>query len=758
QQVRTNFSHIGCQSQLLKICLDKMPPKPSGKGGKKKLTKAEKEKLKKEEAERKAAEEEEARQAAAAEEDARKEKEKAEATEIRRLENEERRRRKAQLQELYNIIDNNKNILLSRAEDRRKNAKWARYMRCDGSPDPTIPGEINAYMNLWRDRETGNDIHSVLSDGKLSLSLIDELKFLLKDTPADELTEQQRERYTKTIQDLDKLLQMKMDRSSHELLLQATELSNSETSNLQSTIGNEIATLCMWGNLSKNPRIKSHEFEEMGFTFELPKILTLSDCAMRILFLNYDHFSMYCKTFYPRKKEKIVEEPVEEEVVEEVKEEEVKEEAPAEDEPDLNRENTEDLMASLYQDPNKEEEEPKEEEVKEEVEELEEEFEEIKTPEPVEWEDFDGDEDMVDLRAWSPIGPIFQFNLLQMPPQPKVIKNWTITQNVEPELVPMPYLCDTVNPEILAAKAREEEEGERDNKKDEGKEKREERPPIAVNLILPKKIYFCEEPQVARWDAEEKCWRLDGFTDISFSEENRTFSFKTAYFGTMTLLQDLHINMPFQSWELRPHGTNHAVLSIIAAIIEVEIDIKEDQCCLIKPDDRPELDWLVGKWMAPQQLKQKMIASGMNIFPNEDSSKYVRIQNKNPITMHRIYEQVALTASAMAYSWSKWNAQIDDFHKVIIQGAEMLEDEPLLEEDWSMFMITSKRTMKLKMTEFDDNFSEEVAENTNFHADLYHMAQEIASEEAKQRITNTSYEFTDCVQQLMFATKLLSYS
>ena len=42
----------------------------------------------------------------------------------------------------------------------------------------------------------------------------------------------------------------------------------------------------------------------------------------------------------------------------------------------------------------------------------------------------------------------------------------------------------------------------------------------------------------------------------------------------MCLLQDAHINMPFQSWELRPHKTNAAVLTIIAAIVELEIEIK----------------------------------------------------------------------------------------------------------------------------------------------------------------------------------------
>ena len=61
--------------------------------------------------------------------------------------------------------------------------------------------------------------------------------------------------------------------------------------------------------------------------------------------------------------------------------------------------------------------------------------------------------------------------------------------------------------------------------------------------------------------------------DILFAD-NRTYQFKTSYFGTMALFQDAHINMPFQSWEIRPHKTNSALFTIIAAISEIEIEIK----------------------------------------------------------------------------------------------------------------------------------------------------------------------------------------
>ena len=58
------------------------------------------------------------------------------------------------------------------------------------------------------------------------------------------------------------------------------------------------------------------------------------------------------------------------------------------------------------------------------------------------------------------------------------------------------------------------------------------------------------------------------------SSDKRQLSFRTARFGSLALIQDTHINMPFQSWEIRPRGANHAVFTIIAAIVEVEIQIK----------------------------------------------------------------------------------------------------------------------------------------------------------------------------------------
>ena len=47
--------------------------------------------------------------------------------------------------------------------------------------------------------------------------------------------------------------------------------------------------------------------------------------------------------------------------------------------------------------------------------------------EPPEYEDFDEEDDIIDLRANDVLGGIFHVNLLHMPPQPKTVSSWTIT-------------------------------------------------------------------------------------------------------------------------------------------------------------------------------------------------------------------------------------------------------------------------------------------------------------------------------------------
>lgn len=54
------------------------------------------------------------------------------------------------------------------------------------------------------------------------------------------------------------------------------------------------------------------------------------------------------------------------------------------------------------------------------------------------------------------------------------------------------------------------------------------------------------------------------------------------------------------------------------------------------------------------------------------------VKTQNPLIEERMYQQMALTASSMAYSWSKWNGERAR-DEIVFQGAEAKEDVPLME-------------------------------------------------------------------------------
>ncbi|XP_030844896.1 protein CASC1 isoform X2 [Strongylocentrotus purpuratus] len=748
-----------------------MPPKPksSAKGkGKGKLSKAEKEKLKKEEEAQQVREEEEERARKEQEDNERLERERLEREEREKILAQEHQRHAAELAQLASILEGNYTALHHVREARRAQAKWDRYMLCDGSPDPTIPAEINTYINLWKDDTKRNEIHSVLKESHLTLKLICELEFLLEDTPEEQLDENTERRYEETIIELQNILLNKLDEATVSLLKDASNHADSETGNLQFTKGNKDIVLMLWGNLVKNPRLKSYSFEEQDFSFDLPKQLALSDIAIRVIHTAHDHFSHRCRTF-KLKRVRYYPPPEEEEPFEEpppVEGDGEKDEGEDGEGKEEDGEATESVVGG-------------EEEKKEEAQEAApptpaKEPEPAKTPagedEGLEEEEYEEeeedyeleDEDTVDLRAYQVLGGVIHFDLLTMPPQPKHIKNWIMTQDTSNELKRMPYGSDsiklgaslagtmamglTLDPKAAAANAAATEALGA--------------PPLGVTVKLPDNVLLCEEPQMVYWWEEGKQWRLDGFHDVKFEQEERLLSFKTIKFGPLACIQDKHINMPFQSWELFPLGTNHARFTIIAAILEVEFEIKDHLCCFRQAGDgerKPELESISNKWMEPPQLIETMKKAGVNVFPEEDSKKYVSVCDKDEQTEGAAYDQMALTASHFAYSWSKWNAETSP-DKIILLGCEKLVPEPVKDEDWQVLLTSKKQTSKLKMGEYDEEFSEAFAEGSQFHADLYHMVNDLCSEGGHERMKNTEFGYINAVHKMLEATRVIAFS
>ena len=89
-----------------------------------------------------------------------------------------------------------------------------------------------------------------------------------------------------------------------------------------------------------------------------------------------------------------------------------------------------------------------------------------------------------------------------------------------------------------------------------------------------------EAPTVVKWDDVIKFWKTEEVEDYQYNEKDRSISFKTRKFGQFALIQDLYINMPFQSYEVVPLGMNHCSINILAAYIDVTIEVKDNKSCL----------------------------------------------------------------------------------------------------------------------------------------------------------------------------------
>lgn len=778
-----------------------MPPKPAGKGKKSpKLSKAEKEKLKKEEAERKAREEEEARLQAEQEQREREERERQEREERERLRQQESARHQAEVDELKEEIENNRQKLKSLVESERAKAKWERYMLCDGNPDPLNTRELNTYMNLWRGDKEYKSIPVVLSESEGTLKLIGELENFISNSEEEGFTEDEVQRLKQSVLNLQELISYKLDEATMNLLQNASGDVDPDTQNLQFTSASEHVTVCVWGNIAKNPRVKSFSFEKMGFTMEIPRVLAIGNVAVRVMYTRYDHLSPLSKSFHPRIKVKPPEV-----VVEEVPPaEETDPDGTGEGNDGTDKEGAEDSLEAI---PPKsasqasraskgsrkksgrtssgkssrsrkasaksvrshvsdnETQQDKEGEAKEGDQEVGEGGEDkpgstdqvldeaVTALESGLDDEEEEDDDVVDLRAFSAIGPLMFIELLDLPPQPKVVNGWIMQQIVSSELKRVNYQVEGQT----ALDSNSTTSTPAPPNSASASQVQIANPPVMITCKLPGNVMYFEQPQLAQWDSAKNNWRLDTFTDTQYNEEERTVLFKMSTFGAIATFQDLYLNMPFQSWELRPHATNSCLFTLIAAIIELEIEIKDSLCALTQPDNTPELAHLKGRWMKPQQLIEAMQKAGVNVFPAVDAEKYVSINSKENWLENNIYQEMSLTASAVAYTWSKWNADCGK-DKIIIQAVEQLEDEQPLEEDWSLFNIGTHSSCKLRMKEEDSELSEDLAENTQFHSDLYHMVLDGASEKAQQRVKASNFLFIDCVYQLLNATKIITYS
>ncbi|XP_066120905.1 dynein axonemal intermediate chain 7 isoform X1 [Saccopteryx bilineata] len=718
-----------------------MGPKKNKSGKKKsKISKAKRLKWLQEEEEKRQREEEEARVKAEKEEMERLAIEQIEKEKWQQLEAKALERKNEELEELY-LLERCFSEAEKLKQDNGLLSQWKHYIRCDGTPDPTVAPEINTFISLWKE-ETDETFEEVITKSKLVLHLIDELKLILLDAPPYDLQDTNTVQYRETLLELQELLQLKFDRATEMLLRQASSLADLDTGNMEKVIRDENVTLYVWANLRKNPRYSSVRCSEIKIGFEIPTILATSDIALRLLHTRYDHVTplspvprlsqVPASTSSHFVKDKDGQAAVIEEFQEEYKQPEIEsnsvqqEEIKVEEQGDI-----ETQMCSVQ---------------KESVDTLK-----MKllsetilaaqllllenvTEKPYYFEDKE-----VDMCGFTTLGGVYHLDILELPPQPKQGKSWMIVEIHKGGLQKYVYPPATT------------EDSETENTF----------PPIEVKLEVHENVIFFEDPMVARWDAKGKLWKTDGIRNVTYKSGERLLTFSLETFGPVTLIQDTHINMPYQSWELRPLDVNQVLLIVATLFIEIQIQIKEDLCMLssLKLNKKKHSSILEGKWMTPISFIIALKEAGLNIFPTGHSHFYVVINHKVPLVEMKAYRQMALLSSAFMFGWSRWNMHCDSKNVVFKVREHLTKEEPDVQNfNWTLLMFGGDRALRLKINEYSEAYSEDLEEETEFHSTLYHMVEDFASKGAMEKIRNSNCQFIDSVCHMLLSIRLLSFS
>uniref|UniRef100_F7FKY0 Dynein axonemal intermediate chain 7 n=1 Tax=Rattus norvegicus TaxID=10116 RepID=F7FKY0_RAT len=674
-----------------------MGPKQKKAPTKKKITKAERLRLLQEEEEKRLKEEEEARLKYEKEEQERLEKQRIEREKWNLLEKKDLERRSEELEELALL-----ECCFPEAEKQKREmrvlAQWKHYTECDGSPDPRIAQEMNTFISLWEE-EKNETFEQVMEKSKLVLSLIEKLKLILLETPSCDLDKSTVLQYQGSILRLQELLSLKVNVATELLLRQASNLADLDTGNMEKIIKDENVTLYVWANLKKNPRYRTVKFSQTQVGFEIPRILATSNVALRLLHTHYDHITPLFSTVVTEEKHGSIvaenfkeEERTEKAVPEEnVFTEEAADEAEqlkAEEERELSSipeeevkfDPTVDTVTQKISDPEEEESQTTQFELERkllsetvsaaQLSLIENVLEMPETLEPYE----------VNMCHFAPLGGVYHLEILELPPQSKPVKGWVLAEIRQEGLQKFTYPPEnTEEPDPESAF-----------------------PPIEVTLEIHESAIFFEDPQVVRWDAEGKFWRSDGVTCVYYNRENRLLTFSIDTMGPVTLIQDAHVNMPYQSWELSPLGMNKALLMVTTVFIELQIHIKVPQ----------------------MELKA--------------------------------YRQMALLSSAFSFGWSKWN-MVCNSTRVVFRVREHISEEEE-QNTWALLMFSGDRAQMLKMQEESDQFSETLREGSEFHSTLYHMMKDFASPEATEKVRHSNCQFIDSVCYMLLSVRVLSYS
>ncbi|XP_064116681.1 LOW QUALITY PROTEIN: dynein axonemal intermediate chain 7 homolog [Macrobrachium nipponense] len=748
-----------------------MPPKQQQQGGSRKLSKEEREKLKRLEQEgRRQREAEEAKIREEEEEAARLQKEAEEEAkrEARRIQ--QKKWRFEQMMQTRKVTRDLDHAMEMTRDRLMEEEEWERMMRCDGLPDPTSVPEMNRYLSLWRADEGTATLKGALQKTDQVIHVISELEGVMEERDA---TEKQLRDWREIWLELQAEQKSKLNEATYNQLLDLRGYSTMKKPGVYSFFtSSPLVSLALWSNTTRSPKNNIHKIDELGFTFTLPADLSEMECVVRVMRTEYDHYSKFARTFDTPN----VPEPLGELLEEDIPEEDP---PPPEDQSQEAAVIYESLQYSEYQiwcgnlssfslHPSAEEDIPEEDPPPPEDQSQEAEGDgkdnmgapPAAPPKPKSPHLTDTAPGELNLRKHRVQGGIYTIDLLEVPPQPRVLVDCTITQVEEVCSVSRIHWQAKYNPpnssgEGSSQRRRDPEAVEQEMRQLE----KELQKLLLITIKLPDSAFWFEPPLMVLWDEVNRYWTNVYFQDVKYNEEQCVMQFRTTRLGVMGLAMNRYANLPFQSWELKPRGTDAVSLTLSAAVVQAEFTIMEGNVQLSNLQDgaRSALSHLYNKPMKPKTLINTLQFYGINLFPDRDSYCYIDgLPSKHRPTEQHLYRCMALVAPAINFAWSRWNLLAGQ-NKLVFQmkTKKLISDESQVGQP--LVLVTPQRTCVLECTEISQAFSMNQEDPEKYHADLYQMVLDDLGPEVNQIVKAASPVFTHTIHTMLKSSSIISY-
>ncbi|XP_014489011.1 PREDICTED: protein CASC1-like isoform X2 [Dinoponera quadriceps] len=532
------------------------------------------------------------------------------------LEEKEAAMREVQLEKTWHALQDHEGAFVKYVTDAEKEENWIRYMTCDGLPDPGSLSEMNTFVFLWsmEDKEVNmsNFTRKYYTVIYLITKLDEIVRFSLMRSPSY-LFECKviRQRFRDKLQEW-------MDMACYALLRQIErDMVREDTKTATYSSVSKHVSCCIWVLIKwpiklKQPTDKDRipievHFEEMELTVKMPTDIDCYCMAIRALWVMYDHYSdraishvmpelpdkyksnyiinfpTFCQNEYNTKL-KIRDEQAE---GRRLRLEEKKailermEHPPELESTKLDRKGKQQKKLGVQAKPEPIQEMKclpylptpdeiilqKDEETRKEIRKL------LFTR---------CEKTEINLRKYRILGGVIHIDLIYQPPQPKdmgrnlmlttlqIPKELKFVPFSKPYKAPPPAPDSERTPEVIEAEMKALETAMEAL--------------ALVTLKLPSSIIWFEPPLVAHWIPERNMWSTQDVHDIKYNEEKQTITFRTGRLGVHGFAAFKFINVPFQSWELKPEMGRHArggiALNVSAAIVQAEFIVREDLVCL----------------------------------------------------------------------------------------------------------------------------------------------------------------------------------